>query len=493
MPMSKIKDIKLETTATYQPLSDLNVRFWSQDKNTAELRFIITRNQFPLSLSKENVKVIIALESGSSFISSDDFIIDSEVEGVARYIIPTDFMRVASNVTGQVYVATIDGDEVVVQRKFSFKVEEDLLSTIPSEEKIRYIKMFDDLRIDMNNRLGSIETAISQLEANVDAVNSARDAGIAAINNLHDAKTVTFNQNFDDKMALLNASFNTMETFVADSQADMIAKKEEFDTAVTGSGLVTDADSTNWQKYKFTQDDGTRTYLSKGSFEDVHALEPGYYETVSNDTPTQGFPSEFANAAFIEIDVTKSSSESGRKQITVTQSSRPQTFVKYIHTDGIDDNGWKEIPYVNSDDPFETVNGASNKANTAENNAKMYTDTKLAATRSTLFSGSVNGVNQNINLTESMDNYSILIVSGTYTGGTFNETILVSTIGAGIPIQRINLSNVTGGSPNVYEAELSRENSTRFKIIRDNRYSILGENATMDSNDYTVKRIEAIK
>ena len=61
MSMNKIKDVKLETTATYQPLSDLNVRFWSQDKNTAELRFIITRNQFPLSLSKENVKVIIAL------------------------------------------------------------------------------------------------------------------------------------------------------------------------------------------------------------------------------------------------------------------------------------------------------------------------------------------------------------------------------------------------------------------------------------------------
>src|SRR5699024_11770910 len=86
MSINKIKDVKLETTATYQPLSDLNVRFWGQDKNTAELRFIITRNQFPLSLSKENVKVIIALESGSSFISSDDFIIDSEVEGVARYI-----------------------------------------------------------------------------------------------------------------------------------------------------------------------------------------------------------------------------------------------------------------------------------------------------------------------------------------------------------------------------------------------------------------------
>ena len=136
MSMNKIQDVKLETTATYQPLSDLNVRFWSQDKNTAELRFIITRNQFPLSLSKENVKVIIALESGASFISSDDFIIDSEVEGVARYIVPTDFMRVASNVTGQVYVTTLDKEEIIVERQFKFTVSNDLLNDYPSEDKL---------------------------------------------------------------------------------------------------------------------------------------------------------------------------------------------------------------------------------------------------------------------------------------------------------------------------------------------------------------------
>ena len=492
MSMSKKITIPMETTAYYQAQSKLNVQFWNQDKNTAELSFLITRNNFPLSLSEENVKVILALESGESFITTDDLDIDNEVEGVATYIIPEEFMAVATSVVGQVYVATIDGDEIVVQRKFSFEVAEDLLSTIPAEEKIRYIKMFDDLRVDMNNRLGSIETAIETLEANVDAVNNARENGITAINNLYNAKLITFNQNFDDKMVLINNKEQDIQTLSSTTLADMDAKKTAFDNAVQGANLVTDEEALNWQKYKLTKEDGARTYLNKGSFEDVHALEPGYYETVSADTPTQGFPSEFADSAYILIDVTKSSSESGRKQITVTQSSRGQTFVKFLHTDGAD-NGWKEIPYVNPDDPYETVNSSQGKANAAENNAKEYTDIKLAATRSTLFSGSVNGVNQHINLTESMDNYSILIVSGSYSGGTFNETILVSTIGAGIPIQRVNLSNTTGRSPNVYEAEISRVNSTRFKIERDNQYSIAGDNETMNANNFTIQRIEAIK
>ena len=490
MPMSKIKDIKLETTATYQPLSDLNVRFWSQDKNTAELRFIITRNQFPLSLSKENVKVIIALESGSSFISSDDFIIDSEVEGVARYIIPTDFMRVASNVTGQVYVTTLDKEEIIVERQFKFTVSNDLLSDYPSEDKLRYIKTFDDLRNEIASRVSKLESDMETMEDYVTQVQDTTQEGITSLTNLIKQKQDAYNTNHTVKMKELNdkgleysTKFDNDKKYIDDAQA-------KFTQSVNSSGVITTGNTANWQKYKLTNEDGKRVYLNKGSFTNVIDLQPGYYETVSNDTPTQGFPSVFANAAYIEIDVTQSDQD--RKQITVTQSSRGQTFVKFIHTDGLD-NGWKEIAYVNESDPFETINGSSNKANTAENNAKVYTDTKLVATRAILFSGSVNGVGQNINLTESMDNYGILIVSGTYSGGTFNETMLVSTIGTGVPIQRINLSNTTGGSPNVFEMELTRVNSTRFNIARDNQYSILGENPTIGGNSYTIQRIEAIK
>ncbi len=492
--MDKVVSIPFETTANYQATSPLNVRFWSQDINTAVLRFLITRNDFPLSLSEEHVSVIIALESGDSFISTSDVDMENEVEGVVTYTIPTEFLAaVSGTVTGQVYVATNDNEKVIVERKFTFEIENDLLSSIPSEEKIRYIKMFDDLKQDIMSRVLTLETQIGDLESFIEEVEQTTANGVTELTNLFNAKTITFNDNYTTKMADLNALSDDMTTYGDATIADMVAKKAAFDAAVTGADLVTDSEAVNWQKYKLTKDDGTRTYLPKGSFADVLALEPGYYETVSNDTPTQGFPSAFANAAFIEIDVTKSESASGRKQIQVTQSSRPQTFVKYLHTGGADENGWKEIPFIDPLDPYEKISGSQSKANTAENNAKAYADTKLSATRKTLFSGSVNGVGQNINLTESMDNYGILIVSGTYSGGTFNETILVSTIGTGVPIQRVNLSNTSGGSPNVFEMEITRVNSTRFNIARDNQYSILGESATIGGNSYTIQRIEAIK
>ena len=490
MSMNKIKDVKLETTATYQPLSDLNVRFWSQDKNTAELRFIITRNQFPLSLSKENVKVIIALESGSSFISSDDFIIDSEVEGVARYIIPSDFMRVASNVTGQVYVTTLDKEEIIVERQFKFTVSNDLLSDYPSEDKLRYIKTFDDLRNEIASRVSKLESDMETMEDYVVQVQDTTQEGLAALNDLISKKIKEYNDNHADKLALINTTVDGYVQDFLDQRSYIDTKYTEFQTAVGGSGLVTVGDAESWQKYKMVKDDGTRTYLNKGSFEDVAQLEPGYYETVSSDVGTnQGFP-ESINNAFVEIDITKSGS--GRKQLKVVQSSNSKTFVKHIHTDGID-NGWKEVAIVNSVTDLETVTNSQNKANTAENNAKVYTDDKIAAQRAVLFSGSVNGVGQKIDLTESMDNYSILIVSGSYLGGNFDEVIVVSNIGTGHPIQRVNLSNPTATGAIIYETELTRDSNTRFNIIRDNYYGIASGEATMNSNSFTIKKIEAIK
>ena len=491
MAINKIAKIPLETTAYYQALTKLNVSFWTQDKGTSTLQFIITRNNFPIALTGENVKVILALESEGSFISTDELDLDNEVEGVVTYTIPSAFLAVAKNVTGQIYVSVGD-DETVVQRKFSFKVEEDLLSTIPSEEKIRYIKMFDDLKVDMEARLGTLDTALSRLEENVDAVNNARDNGVAAINNLHDAKTVTFNQNFDDKMVLINNAMDNVIDYAETALTDMTTKKEEFDSAVEGANLVTEEEALNWQKYKLTKDDGTRTYLSKGSFEDVHALEPGYYETVSNDTPTQGFPLEFSNSSYILIDVIMSSIGSGRKQITVTQSSRGQTFVKFLHTDG-EDNGWKEIPYVNPADPYETVNSSQGKANTAENNAKQYTDSKVQSINTVLFEGTANGVNTTINLNESLDNFTVLYIFANFPGGIV--PVLGNPYGTNnIPIQLTNLVDALGQGGGIYEAILSKTSRTQLKITNDVYFDLGSQQGSgANANKITITKIVGVR
>ena len=112
MSMDKIANLQLETTAQYQSLSKLNIQFWNQDRETAILQFQITRNNYPLALSEENVKVFIALESGDSFLVDDKLDFVDQLNGVVSYTIPADFMRVAKEVKRQVYVTTLDEEEV---------------------------------------------------------------------------------------------------------------------------------------------------------------------------------------------------------------------------------------------------------------------------------------------------------------------------------------------------------------------------------------------
>ena len=481
MPMNKIQDVKLETTASYQPLSDLNVRFWSQDKNTAELRFIITRNQFPLSLSKENVKVIIALESGASFISSDDFIIDSEVEGVARYIIPTDFMRVASNVTGQVYVTTLDKEEIIVERQFKFTVSNDLLNDYPSEDKLRYIKTFDDLRNEIASRVSKLESDMETMEDYVVQVQDTTQKGLAALNDLISKKLKEYNDNHADKLALINTTVDGYVQDFLDQRSYIDTKYAEFQTAVGGSGLVTVGESESWQKYKLTMDNGNYPITPVEDLAALQALAPGYYYTTGTPSPSGMSTSGFTHVEFRDtLDV---------KRITFRPyNTNQEAVMTYYQT-----TGWTE--WKNKFDGLEKSIDAQAKANVAENNAMTYTNEKINNQHSVLFEGAVNGVGQTINMTESMFNYNMIIVSGSTPAGDFDKPVLVNqNSGDNIIINVMNLVDSSGNLGSAYELKLAKTNETTLTIANDVFFDY-GTNSGSgpNANRFTIKRIEGWK
>ena len=491
MAMNKIQDVKLETTATYQPLSDLNVRFWSQDKNTAELRFIITRNKFPLSLSKENVKVIIALESGTSFISSDDFIIDSEVEGVARYIIPTDFMRVATNVTGQVYVTTLDREEVIVERQFKFTVSNDLLSDYPSEDKLRYIKTFDDLRTEISSRVSKLESDMETMEDYVTQVQDTTQEGITALSTLIQQKQDAYNANHTAKMKELNDKGTEYSTKFDEDKQYIDEKSQAFKDAVNGSGLITTGQSKDWQKYKLTDDDGKVQYFKKGTISNVLDLPTGIYETVSNDdATTQGLP---ANNTYVQIKVLQMANNEERKIIEVTSTYNSKKWDRQLHTNGDRDTGWREVAYINPNNPFETVQESQNKANEAETNAKTYTDEKVFNLHKTLFEGTANGVDSTIPLSETLDNFIFLYIYGKFDGGYFAETGDPNGT-SDIVIDRTNVIGTDGASATVFECVIQKMSRTQLKIVSDTYHGIhSGNGSGPNANRFTITKIVGVR
>ena len=482
MSMKKIQDILLETTAKYQEKSKLNVRFWNQDLNTAELRFIITRDNFPLSLSSENVKVIIALENGENFISSEDFIIDTEVEGVARFAIPDDFMSVANGtVTGQVYVGTLDNDEVVVERQFTFEVENDLLSTIPSELKLQYIKTFADLQNNVADSIKDLQEDMGDLRNHVDNVNQATQNGIAALNNLIQQKENDYNANHTAKMKELNDKgaeysnkFDNDKKYIDDAQT-------KFTQSVNGSGLVTTGESKDWQKYKLTNDDGSRVWISGL---DPLTAKSGFYETTNMvNAPLNN------NTGFFYVDIISSSN--GRRLIVATYSIGNRMFIKTVHNDG-EDNDWKELVSATDMSQIETITGSQNKANVAENNAKVYADDKVENQHSVLFSGSVNGVGQTVNLTGNMDDYEYVIISGDCAGNDFSQIMVPSIVGSVFNMQNLNLRDSDGMFLSAYEVRLETT-STTIKITNDVAYDNRSDTGSgPNRNAYTILRVEGV-
>ena len=488
MAMDKIANVNLETSANYQSLSDLNVQFWNQDKNTAVLQFKITRNDFPLSLSKENVEVFIKLESGANYIvdstevTDGGFEIIDELNGIVSYTIPAEFMTVAQSVTGQVYVATKDREEVVVQRKFSFEVAEDLLSTIPASEKLKEIKLFAQLRDEVSDTMAKLNEDFANMQDYVSMVNQAATDGVNQLNTLSDDKLLEYNNNHTEK---LNEITTTGENYTAQFVEDknyVDEKISEFEQKVMDSDVVTQGEAGDWQKYKLTDDSGVLPIVNlRGDLEALQALPSGFYYisfvpiTGMGQTSSTGF-------------VTVWESNGGQvKHISFKPYNSSQEFIMRYYNEW---SGWE-----NKFDGLEKSIDAQAKANTAESNAKVYTDEKVKNQHSVLFEGSVNGVGQTINMTESMSNYNLIIVSGSTSAGDFDRPVLVNqNSGNNIIINVMNLVDSNGNLGSAYELKLAKTNDTTLTITNDVFFDYgTNEGIGPDANRFTIKRIEGWK
>lgn len=478
MSMDKITNVKLETTANYQSLSKLGVSFWNQDTNTAILQFHITRNNYPLSLSQENVKVFIVLESGDSFLVDDNLDYVDELNGVVAYTIPNEFMRVAKNAVGQVYVTTLDEEEVVVQRQFTFTVANDLIADLPAEDKIREIKYFADMRAEVAEMMTKLNNDFENMNDYVSQVEQTTEDGIAALTNLINTKQDVYNANHTAKMKELNDKGSEYSAKFDDDKVYMDDKFQAFKESVSGSGVVTTGQSANWQKYKLTADNGNVNFINvKNNLETYQNLSVGNYYTA--ETPITG-KGETSTAGFTTVEAR----DSGLKRITFRPYNSNQIFIKRFYTE------WGDWEHVGLDPTkVETPTGATEKANTAENNAKQYTDEKYNRRNKILFEGTANGVGTAINLDEDLDNFIMLYIIGDFPGGEFSA--LGNPIGTrNININADNIVGLDATDATSYECTLKKISRQKLEINSDNYVNILtGEGSGANANKFTIQKI----
>lgn len=364
MTMDKQTNVPLETTAKYQPLSKLDVNFYTRDIQTSILNFIVTRNHKPLLLGESNVVTNISLEFEDGSIVRDDLTIKDGINGILSYTLSDEMLRHTGKVTGQVDIAIKGKEDTVVERLFSFNISKTLIDSIDAETKLIHIKRFSDLEKNITERYERMEETFANGENLAQAV---LDASTKGLDDLASAKTKSLNEIKTSKDSTLKEITNTGSNYTNQLNTvynTMDEKINKFNTDVQAGGYVKSSITDNWQKYKLTNKDGSSKELTKADLlnnEYLNGLEPGSYfasESVSTPSGTDGF-----------VNVQK------RNVIKIVYFQPQNSDKLYINRFN---NVWS-----NWHDPLndkESISGSQAKADKALSDAKTYIDKNISDT-----------------------------------------------------------------------------------------------------------------
>lgn len=388
---------KLKSEPYLKPISDLGVGFYNLDENTAILRFQLSNTKGPLLIHENNLTAYAYFESTNGSASD---VIELEIEdsnkGIVTITLDKEFLQASTStsVKGQVYIGVnnVDGNtkynEVAVFREFTFEVADALINKISAFTKIENIRMFDQLKMHIEQRVRDIEEAIangadyvaemkSVLQKGVETLNAIVSDGKEDIQSFITQAKTDLNKVADDATEDITTTAKNAKTSVQDTATNAInsvnskadeatehvdSKVTEFNQTVADIGFLSpemldeQLKELEWQKYKLTEDDGQRIRVSDT---DPVELDSGFYQMWLMKNAPVGSDD---NSQYWNVDIMAGHDDT--KQIIATISASGKTYKKNVHKD--DDKGWEELTNNQSDTgwiPYNTMNGV--KKNTA--------------------------------------------------------------------------------------------------------------------------------
>lgn len=384
-------DLKVEPYL--KPISDLGIGFYNLDENTATLRFQLSNNAGSLLISENNLSVYGYFESSNGSVSDViELKITDELNGIAEITLDQDFLHASTStkVTGQLYIGVrnVDGrpdyNEVAVLGEFTFEVADALINKVSSFTKIEYIRMFSQLKSQIQKDVVDIQEAIKNGADYVAEMKTVKSQAISQINktvtegkayidsvidqaekNIQDTSTSAIsdvNTAKDNAISTMNdkveESVSNVENVSNDAVVHVDDKLNEFNQTITNNGFVKPDELNNklssltWQKYKLTNDDGTlKTLNVNNKIDELHALKPGQYYL-------SGVPSLPDNLSQIGIVNVSHRQDGNIKCITYIPYNTNVQLIKRLN------GAWSNWEYLNQKQtdtgwiPFQLINGA---------------------------------------------------------------------------------------------------------------------------------------
>ena len=313
MELEKVGKLDLNEEPYLQLISNRGIGFYNLDKNTAKFQFVVQKDNKPLLISDKNVKGYAFFKAANGTEEkrpSTSGVLDVEfidpMKGLIGVTVPQWFLKnvVDSEVLGEIYLSLNDvnnvgKDDTVVLGTFKFTVRDSLINQIESDIKVSYIRMFDDLRAELEKKVQQLKQDISDTQtliesikqtaeeylikinkAQADAIVSITDALMSsnesidlereealrqidakrdAIKTDYDLASDTFKKTYDSNVDAFNSNVNQANTTI-DEKLQTFNETLERDGFTTPEYVESKFAEKNWQKYKLTNDDGTNFF-----------------------------------------------------------------------------------------------------------------------------------------------------------------------------------------------------------------------------------------
>lgn len=456
MAINKIAKFELKNEPYLKPIANLGFGFYNIDKNTATLQIQITRNNAPLLIGEDNALVwgLFQSENKSSTGTQELEIVDA-MNGIVQITLDHEFLVASTDTTvnAQVYVAPKNGEDIAALSEFSFKVKDALINQIDAVSKITYIRMFDDLKARIENKVFDIEESIKNIDDYVVKVETAST------------------QAQKDIILLKDNSIKELENKSKSEQDKFDEKVESANTSLT--------------------------QITDNNIEQVNAARTEAVQASNNaKTEIENKVSGFKTEEELK-DVFLTSDEADTKYLRVEEDAN------YATKDDINDlakqSELNENYYTKNyiDDNIQTKTDATNQHETLQNSINnMITEavnSKLSNVWETIFQGSAMTADTTYDLDEGkkFSDYKTVkfLIDDTYNGAKWYFVPMdknQKTVG----IASTNLHNTLATAPVIMEFNFDISDDTSFTIVRDYMYTVANNTGNTSANKFKILQIE---
>ena len=273
---NKTGHVNLETSANLHNRLDTNLAFFSTDLGTADLVFNITRNNLPLMVSEENASTLLILMKGDEYIVQEVEYVDP-MNGQLKVTVDDKVLARPGKWRGQIYIEVHDvnnpsKEDIVTQAEFTFDIKDSVINTIPAIDKLNEIRTFIEFREAIMEQISVINDGLANGNDYVSQMEATKASGMKALN---DRTT----QVIEEITTLVGTSTQEITDLKDGAINELDTKANKIKTDVEA---LNNFDTTNWQKHKLTNSNGTSQIIALGGdLEKLRSLPPGFYYTTS--------------------------------------------------------------------------------------------------------------------------------------------------------------------------------------------------------------------